>query len=101
MQQLSLQFEGYADEQYLSTQSSAKQSSLTLENSLTGNKTFPSLGISRRCLKACELSVGWALRQSNPSAALQKVINNVKLLAEATAACAFAFGLMFFAALIG
>ena len=87
MQQLSLQFEGYADEQYLSTQSSAKQSSLTLENSLLGNKTFPhweqiipSLGIFSRC---------------------QKLASSVKIMAQATAACAFAFGLMFFAALIG
>lgn len=101
MQQLTLQFDGFADEHQAIDVRSTKQSTVNLENSLTGNITFPSLGISRRCLKACELSVGWALRQSNPSAALQKVINNVKLLAEATAACAFAFGLMFFAALIG
>lgn len=29
-------------------------------------------------MKANELSIGWAMKQSDPAAALQRVINNVK-----------------------
>ena len=31
-------------------------------------------------MKANELSIGWAMKQSDPVAALQRVINNVKAL---------------------
>ncbi len=108
MQQLTLQFEGYAPIGQPETLSAATQCKQISESSHVGNKTFPhwernipSLGTSHRCLKACELSVGWALKQVNPSAALSRVVARVKLFSQAAAAVTFGFGLMFLAAIIG
>ena len=79
MQQLTLQFEGYADTQQ-----------------------HIDVGTTKRCsLKLCHLLPGWALRQLNPSAALARVVNNVKLIAQATLCVCFCFSLMFLAAIIG
>ena len=115
MQQLTLQFDGYAPIGQAKTQGTAKQCNKISEipiqgigHSHVGNKTFPrweqnipTLGISRRCLKLRDLSVGWALRQVNPSAALSHVVANVKLYAQGALCVAFGFGMMFLAALIG
>lgn len=79
MQQLTLQFEGYADTQQ-----------------------HVDVGTTKRCsLKLSDILPGLALRQLNPSAALQKVISNVKLFAQATLCACFGFGMMFLAAIIG
>ena len=83
MQQLTLQFEGYADE--------------TRQPQTQGTATQCQSGI----VKACELSVGWALKQVNPSAALTQVVARVKLLAQGALCVIFGFSLMFLAALIG
>ena len=109
MQQLTLQFEGYADETRQPVEVSATtQRNKVSESSHAGNNPFPRweqsvpmLGTSCKRLKACELSVGWALRQVNPSAALQKVMARVKLLAQGALCVVFGFGLMFLAAIIG
>ena len=83
MQQLTLQFEGYADEMR--------------QPQTQGTATQCQSGI----VKACELSVGWALKQVNPSAALSQVVARVKLLAQGALCVIFGFSLMFLAALIG
>ena len=108
MQQLTLQFEGYAPIGQPETQGTATQCHQISESSHVGNKTFPhweqnipALGTSRRCLKACELSVGWALKQVNSSAALSGVVTRVKLLAQGAFLVVFGFGMMFLAAIIG
>lgn len=80
MQQLTLQFEGYADNRQPETRGTAKQC---------------------HRVKLHEISVGWALRQVNASAALQQVASRVKLFSQAAAAVTFGFGLMFLAAIIG
>lgn len=80
MQQLTLQFDGYAPIGQAETQGTAKQC---------------------HRVRMCELSVGWALKQVNASAALQKVVSRVKLFSQAAAAVSFGFGLMFLAAIIG
>ena len=82
MQQLTLQFEGFADSRQPETRSTAKQCQSGI-------------------VKACELSVGWALRQLDPSAALSGVVARVKLLAQGAFLVVFGFGMMFLAALIG
>lgn len=79
MQQLTLQFDGYAP----------------IGGSIDVGPT------KRRSLKLNHLLPGWALLQRNPSAALQKVISNVKLFAQATLCVCFGFGMMFLAAIIG
>ena len=79
MQQLTLQFEGYADTQQ-----------------------HIDVGTTKRCsLKLSDILPGWALLQQNPSAALQTVISNVKLFAFAAVSVFFSFGMMFLAAIIG
>lgn len=79
MQQLTLQFDGYADQQQ-----------------------SIDVGTTKRCsLKLSDILPGWALLQQNPSAALQKVISNVKLFAFAAVSVFFSFGMMFLAAIIG
>ena len=83
MQQLTLQFEGYADEMR--------------QPQTQGTATQCQSGI----VKACELSIGWALKQVNPSAALSQVVARVKLLAQGALFVIFGFSLMFLAALIG
>ena len=82
MQQLTLQFDGCAPIGQPETQGTAKQ-------------------CRKRIVKACELSVGWALRQLDPSAALSGVVARVKLLAQGAFLVVFGFGMMFLAALIG
>lgn len=109
MQQLTLQFEGYADETRQPVEVSAtRQRNKVSESSHAGNNPFPrweqsvpTLGTSCKRLKACELSVGWALKQVNPSAALSQAVARVKLFSQAVAAVTFGFGLMFLAAIIG
>ena len=111
MHQLTFQFDGDADQVLQpTTQDTAKQCHRVKisESSHAGNNPFPRweqsvpmLGTSCKRLKACELSVGWALRQVNPSAALQKVMARVKLFSQAAAAVAFGFSLMFLASIIG
>ena len=79
MQQLTLQFDGYADQQQ-----------------------SIGVGTTKRCsLKLSDILPGLALLQQNPSAALEKVIRNVKLFAQATLCVCFGFGMMFLAAIIG
>lgn len=80
MQQLTLQFDGYAPIGQAKTQ-----------------------GTARQChrVKISELSIGWALKQVNASAALQQVVSRVKLISQAAAAVAFGFSLMFLASIIG
>ena len=80
MQQLTLQFEGFADSRQPETRSTAKQC---------------------HRVKLHEISVGWALKQVNPSAALSQVVARVKLLAQGALCVIFGFSLMFLAALIG
>ena len=81
MQQLSLQFEGYADQVLQpKTQGTAKQC---------------------HRVRISELSIGWALRQVNASAAIQQVVSRVKLFSQGALCVAFGFGLMFLAAVIG
>ena len=79
MQQLTLQFDGYAP----------------LGTPVNVGAT------KQRSVKLPHLLPGWALLQQNPSAALQKVISNVKLFAQATLCVCFGFGIMFLAAIIG
>ena len=72
-------------------------------------------------MKANELSIGWAMQQENPDAAVRRVFDNVRrysakqlrrvlwlavclelpLFASATLCVLFGFGLMFLAAYIG
>ena len=74
-------------------------------------------------MKANELSIGWAMQQKDPVAAISRVFDNMRryaaqqlaqartaaaalvptliLFAQATLCVAFVFGLMFFAAIIG
>jgi len=80
MQQLTLQFDGYAPIGQAETQ-----------------------GTARQChrVKISEISIGWALKQVNASAALQRVVSRVKLFSQAAAAVAFGFSLMFLASIIG
>ena len=80
MQQLTLQFDGYAPIGQAKTQGTAK-----------------------KChrFKISELSIGWAIKQANASAAIQKVMSRVKLFSQAALCVAFGFSLMFLAALIG
>ena len=80
MQQLTLQFEGYAPIGQAKTQGTAKQC---------------------HRVKISELSIGWAIKQANASAAIQKVMSRVKLFSQAAAAVAFGFGLVFLSAIIG
>lgn len=109
MQQLSLQFEGYADEMRQPVEVSATtQRNKVSDSSHAGNNPFPrweksvpTLGTSCKRLKACELSVGWALKQVNPSASLSRVVARVKLLAQGAFLVVFGFGMMFLAAIIG
>ena len=75
MQQLTLQFDGYADTQ----------------QHIDGGAT------KQRSLKLSDILPGWALTQRNPSAALARV----KLFSQAAVAVTFGFGLMFLAAIIG
>ena len=79
MQQLTLQFDGYADSRPVIDVGATKQRSVKLNHLLPG----------------------WALLQQNPSAALQKVVSNVRLFAQATLCVLFGFGMMFLAAVIG
>ncbi len=79
MQQLTLQFEGFADSRQPETQGTAKQC---------------------HRVKLHEISVGWALRQVNASAALQQVVSRVKLFSQAAVVVAFGFSLLFLAAII-
>lgn len=79
MQQLTLQFEGFADSRQPETRSTAKQC---------------------HRVKLHEISVGWALRQVNASAALQQVVSRVKLFSQAAVVVAFGFSLLFLAAII-
>lgn len=81
MQQLTLQFEGYADNRQPETQGTAK--------------------VCQRIFKACELSFGWAMKQKDAVVAIHRVGANLKLYAQCVLCVAFAFGMMFFAALIG
>ena len=82
MQQLTLQFEGFADEmRQPETQGTAK--------------------VCQKVFKACELSFGWAMKQSNAVAAVCKVGANLKLYVQGVLVVAFGFGLMFFSAIIG
>lgn len=84
MQQLTLQFEGYADSRPVIDAGTAKQ--------------------CNRKTKATDLSVGWALRQLDPAAALDSVMACVKTLAQAVLPVlyvCFSFSLMYLAALIG
>ena len=81
MQQLTFQFDGYADQVLQPT----------------------TQGTAKQChrVKISELSVGWALKQVKPSAALSQVVARVKLLAQGALCVIFGFSLMFLAALIG
>lgn len=79
MQQLTLQFEGYADTQQHIDVSTTKRRSLRLSDILPGR----------------------ALLQRNPAAALARVVANVRLFAQATLCVCFGFGMMFLAAIIG
>lgn len=79
MQQLTLQFDGYAPIGQAEKQGTAKQC---------------------HRVKISELSVGWALKQVNASAALQKVVSRVKLFSQAAVVVAFGFSLLFLAAII-
>lgn len=79
MQQLTLQFDGYAP----------------IGGSVDVSAT------KQRSVKLSHLLPGWALRQLKPSVALSRVMANVKLFAQATLCVLFGFGMMFFAALIG
>lgn len=113
MQQLTIQFEGFADERRQPVEVSATtQRNKVSESSHAGNNPFPRweqsvpmLGTSCKRLKACELSVGWALTLQQLSSsfpvALQRVVSRVKLFSQAAAAVAFGFSLMFLASIIG
>ena len=79
MQQLTLQFEGFADSRQPETRSTAKQC---------------------HRVKLHEISVGWALRQVNATAALQQVVSRVKFFSQAAVVVAFGFSLLFLAAII-
>ena len=79
MQQLTLQFDGYAPIGQAKTQGTAKQC---------------------HRVKLHEISVGWALRQVNASAALQQVVSRVKFFSQAAVVVAFGFSLLFLAAII-
>ena len=81
MQQLTFQFDGYADQVLQPT----------------------TQGTAKQChrVKISELSIGWALKQANASEAIQRVVDRVKLFSQAAAAVTFGFGLMFLAAIIG
>lgn len=81
MQQLTLQFDGYAD-----------------------SRPVIDVGTTKKCSKAFrafELSYGWAMKQKNAVAAIQRVGANLKLYAQGVLCVAFVFGIMFLAALIG
>lgn len=80
MQQLTIQFEGYADEYRQPIDVSAT---------------------TRRSVKLVHLLPGWAMKQDNPSQALARVMGNLKLFAQGALCVAFGFGLMFLAAIIG
>ena len=82
MQQLTLQFEGYADE-------------------IRQPRTLGTAKVCQRIFRACELSFGWAMKQKDAVAAIQKVGDNLVLYAQGVFLVAFGFGMMFFAALIG
>ena len=79
MQQLTLQFEGFADTQ----------------QHIDGGAT------KQRSLKLSDILPGWALTRRNPSAALARVVNNVKTFAQATLMVGFGFFLVFLSAIIG
>lgn len=79
MRQLTLQFEGYADT----------------------HRHIDGSAPKRRSLRLSDILPGRALLQQNPSAALRKVVSNVKLFAQATLCVLFCFGMMFLAAIIG
>jgi hypothetical protein len=79
MQQLTLQFEGFADSRQPETRSTAKQC---------------------HRVKLHEISVGWALMQVNASAALQQVVSRVKLFSQGAFCVAFGISLMFLAAIM-
>ena len=79
MQQLTLQFEGYADTQ----------------QHIDGGAT------KQRSLKLSDILPGWALTRRNPSTALARVVNNVKTFAQATLMVGFGFFLVFLSAIIG
>lgn len=79
MQQLTLQFDGYADTQQHIDGSAPKQ----------------------RSVKLSDILPGWALLQRNPSQALARVVSNIKLFAQASLCVLFGFGLMFISAIIG
>lgn len=79
MQQLTLQFDGYADSRPVIDVSTTKPCSV----------------------KLVHLLPGWAMKQVNPSQALARVMGNLKLFAQGALCVAFGFGLMFLAAIIG
>lgn len=79
MQQLTLQFEGFADSRQPETRGTATQC---------------------HRVKISELSVGWALKQVNASAALQQVVSRVKLFSQGAICVAFGISLMFLAAIM-
>jgi hypothetical protein len=79
MQQLTLQFEGFADTQ----------------QHIDGGAT------KQRSLKISDILPGWALTRRNPSAALARVVDNVKTFAQATLMVGFGFFLVFLSAIIG
>lgn len=78
MQQLTLQFEGYADTQQHIDVGATK----------------------RRSIKLSDLLPGRALRQLNPSAALARVVANIKLFAQATLILCFGYVMYFFASIL-
>ena len=80
MQQLTLQFEGYAPIGQAKTQGTAKQ--------CKSFKFFPVLKVLERTGNLRGIS-------------LNRVISHVKLFSQAAAAVTFGFGLMFLAAVIG
>lgn len=82
MQQLTLQFDGYADDcrQPIGVTATTQR---------------------KRSFKANELSFGWAMKQKDVIAAIHKVGGNLVLYAQGAFFVAFAFGLMYFAAIFG
>lgn len=79
MQQLTIQFDGYAP----------------------AGGSIDAGAAKRRSLKLSDILPGWALLQQNPSEALDRVVANARIFASATLCVCFGFSLMFLAAVIG
>ncbi|MBR2290793.1 MAG: hypothetical protein IJ868_00565 [Prevotella sp.] len=80
MQQLTLQFDGFAP---------------------IGQSIDVTPATKERKIRLSDLSIGYALRQQNPARAVEKVFETVRLYALATLSVMFGFSLMFLAAIIG